>query len=145
MRVGKYCFALGDFSTHFVWSKWRSPKKTSSQPYSCHSEGLKKPEESPGKVVHPCKNTRPSTVISSIVERSPKLWYEQWKTKKHLLSPPQCPLGQFMERSENSWRSQFMMPSINSFYKKRTVISTKWNAWRNPLMRSSTNNDNFPP
>ena len=27
------------------------------------------------------------------------------------------PLGQFMERSENSWRSQFMMPCINSFKK----------------------------
>ena len=58
------------------------PKKTSSQPKSCHSEGLKKPEESPGKVVLPCENIRPSTVISSVVERSPNEWYEQGQTKK---------------------------------------------------------------
>ena len=30
------------------------------------------------------------------------------------------PLGQFMERSENSWRSQFMMPCSNSF--KRVLL-----------------------
>ena len=61
------------------------------------------------------KNNRPSIVISSVVERSPNEWYEQGQTKKYILFSPQCPLGQFMERSENSWRSQFMMPSINSF------------------------------
>ena len=71
-------------------------KKPSSQPKSCHSErkrsmsfrGHIMPEEtpgtglSPGKVVLPCKNNWLSTVISSVVERSPNEWHEQGQTKK---------------------------------------------------------------
>ena len=127
--VGKCCFALGDFSTRFTWSKWRSPQKTSSLAQSCHSE---RSEESPGKDTDlwwslRCKWSFPAESEVCL-----------WQVKFHQRWSYGGKSIYFFVVHYSYRRLGDLSTSLEMTVFFLVVISTKRSAWRNPLRRSST-------